>query len=49
LKDASGFMDKLKTPTTQVSYGTYGSGARNPYGVGTFNPGAKGGAASGGF
>ena len=49
MNDAAGFVDKLKTPTTQVSYGTYGSGARNPYGVGTFNPGAKGGAASGGF
>ena len=43
LKDASGFMDKLKTPTTQVSYGTYGSKGKNtPYG-GTYNPASGGG------
>lgn len=39
----------FSTPANFPVYGTGGSGARNPYGVGTYNPGAKGGAPSSGF
>ena len=36
--DLAGQFKPSKTKISPNAYGTYGSGARNSYGVGTYNP-----------